>query len=445
MSSYQIEGSTEADGRGPSIWDTFCAIPGKIADGSSGAVACDSYRRWREDVALLKELGARTYRFSISWSRVIPLGGRHDPVNPAGLQYYVQLVDALLEAGIRPFITLFHWDLPEALEQRYGGLLSRDEFPLDFEHYARTVFAAIPRCRDWITFNEPWCSAILGHATGGFAPGHKSAREPWIAGHNMLVAHGRAVRVYREAFRGTDGQIGITLNGDATYPWDPADPADVAAAERKLEFSIGWFADPIYQGDYPASMRAQLGDRLPTFTDAERQLVRGSNDFYGMNHYTAHYVRHRPADWVVPEEDFGGNLDTLPTSRSGECIGPETDAVWLRPNPGGFRDLLGWISRRYGRPAIYVTENGTSVKGESDLGAASAAALSDDFRVAYYDGYIRAMAAAHKDDDVDVRGYMAWSLLDNFEWADGYKTRFGVVSVDYDDGQRRYPRRAHMR
>ncbi|EFX00728.1 beta-galactosidase [Grosmannia clavigera kw1407] len=450
--SYQIEGAPDEDGRGPSIWDTFCEIPGKIADGSSGAIACDSYRRWQDDVALLKSLGAQVYRFSISWSRVIPLGGRNDPVNHAGLDHYVRLVDALLEAGITPFITLFHWDLPDGLEKRYGGLLSHDEFPLDFEHYARTVFAAIPKCKHWITFNEPWCSSILGYSLGVFAPGRTSdrsrsavgdsAHEPWLVGHNLLVAHGRAVRAYRDDFKtaSPDGEIGITLNGDATYPWDPEDGEDVAAAQRKLEFSIAWFADPIYFGHYPESMRAQLGDRLPSFTEAERQLVQGSNDFYGMNHYTADYVRHRPGSPAV--EDFVGHLETLPVSRAGEWIGPETQSTWLRPNPGGFRTLLGWISRRYGRPRVYVTENGTSIKGENSLPTAE---VTDDvFRVRYFDEYVHAMAEAVRDDGVDVRGYMAWSLLDNFEWAEGYETRFGVTYVDYAGGQQRHPKKSAL-
>jgi beta-glucosidase len=223
--SYQIEGAPTADGRGPSIWDTFCKIPGKIADGSSGDVACDSYNRTDEDIALLKSTGAQAYRFSLCWSRIIPIGGRNDPINQAGIDFYVKFVDDLLAAGIVPMITLFHWDLPDGLEKRYGGMLNRTEFPLDFEHYAKVVFAAIPKCKHWITFNEPWCSSILGYNTGLFAPGRTSdrtksaegdsSRECWIVGHNILVAHGRAVKVYREQFKAQSngGEIGITLNG----------------------------------------------------------------------------------------------------------------------------------------------------------------------------------------------------------------------------------------
>jgi len=449
LCSYQIEGSTDVDGRGPSIWDTFCAIPGKIADGSSGVVACDSYKRTKEDIALLKELGAKCYRFSISWSRVIPLGGRNDPINQAGIDHYRQFVDDLLEAGITPFITLFHWDLPDALDKRYGGLLNKEEFTADFENYARLMFKSIPKCKHWITFNEPWCSAINGYNLGIFAPGHTSdrnkspvgdsAREPWIVGHNILIAHGKAVKVYREEFKPTQGgEIGITLNGDATYPWDPEDPADIEACDRKIEFAISWFADPIYFGDYPASMRKQLGERLPTFTEEEVALVKGSNDFYGMNHYTANYIKHRKG--TPPEDDFLGNLETLFYDKNGNCIGPETQSFWLRPNAQGFRNLLNWLSKRYNYPKIYVTENGTSLKGESDLPLEQA--LEDDFRCKYFHDYVHAMAKAVEEDGVNVKGYMAWSLLDNFEWADGYVTRFGVTYVDYKDNCKRYPKKS---
>ena len=222
--SYQIEGGATADGRGPSIWDSFCKIPGKIADGSSGDVACDSYHRTAQDIALLKQCGAKAYRFSVSWSRVIPLGGRNDPINPAGLEYYTKFVDDLLDAGITPFVTLFHWDLPDGLEKRYGGFLNKNEFVADFTNYARVMFQALPKVKHWITFNEPFCSAVLAYNVGIFAPGRSSNRklnehgdsttEPWIVGHSILIAHASAVKVYRDVFKPEHkGEIGITLNG----------------------------------------------------------------------------------------------------------------------------------------------------------------------------------------------------------------------------------------
>ncbi|EGP87922.1 unnamed protein product [Zymoseptoria tritici ST99CH_3D1] len=450
--SYQIEGGTKEGGRGPSIWDEFCSRPGKIADGSNGDVACDSYHRYKEDVALLKQLGAKAYRFSISWSRVIPLGGRNDPVNEEGLKYYQALVEELVANNITPMVTLFHWDLPQALYERYGGFLNKEEYVQDFEHYSRLMFKTLgSQVKYWITYNEPWCTSILGYSTGFFAPGHTSDRtkssigdsstEPWIVGHHILIAHAAAVKIYREEFQSSQqGVIGITLNGDWVEPWDPADSKDVEACQRKLEFSIGWFADPIYHGDYPASMRNQLGARLPAFTPAERDLIQGSNDIYGMNHYTADYVRCNDQDVPAAADDFGGHLSTSKTNKAGDSIGPETQSFWLRPHAVGFRKLLGWISERYGRPVIYVTENGTSVKGENDLSVEEI--LEDEFRAEYFRGYITEMAKAVAIDGVDVRGYMAWSLMDNFEWSEGYETRFGVTFVDYAGGQKRFPKKS---
>jgi len=448
--SYQIEGAPHEDGRADSIWDTFCRIPGKIADGTNGDVACDSYHRYKEDVALMKSLGAKAYRFSISWSRVIPLGGRDDPVNEAGLQYYIDLVDECIASGIEPMITLFHWDLPQALHDRYGGFLNKEEYTKDYVRYARVIFKAMgSKVNKWITYNEPWCSSILGYSIGQFAPGHTSdrkkspvgdaSREPWTVGHSILVSHGAAVKVYREEFKPSDGGvIGITLTGDWVEPWDADDPKDVEACERKLEFSIAWFSDPIYKGEYPASMREQLGDRLPTWSEEDRKLVLGSNDFYGMNHYTADYIKH--LDTPAEPDNFNGNLDTLKENKQGEAIGPETQSPWLRPCPHGFRKLMKWISDRNGRPIMYVTENGTSLKGENEKSMEEI--LEDDFRLKYYQDYVTAMAEAHTFDNVDVRGYMAWSLMDNFEWAEGYETRFGVCYVDYNGGQKRTPKKS---
>ena len=407
------------DGRGDSIWDTYCRIPGKIADGSDGTVACDSYYRTAEDIALLKRLGAKCYRFSLSWSRIIPVGGRNDAISQKGIDHYVKLVDDLLEAGIVPFVTLLHWDLPQGLFDRYGGFLNKNEFVADFAHYARVCYQAMPKVKDWITFNEPWCSSILGHHYGIFAPGRSSHRdrnpegdsttEPWIVGHSILNAHAQAVHIYRTEFKPTNGgQIGITLNGDWADPFDPSDPEDVKACDRKIEFAISWFADPVYFGRYPQSMRDQLGDRLPEFTAKESALIKGSNDFYGMNHYCSNFIKHKngPADPM----DHCGNLELLLKDVNGKAVGPETQSFWLQPYAPGFRKLLVWLSNRYGHPKIYVTENGTSIKGENNLSREEI--LKDDFRVEYFRTYIRAMAEAVAQDGVDVRGYMGWSLLE---------------------------------
>ncbi|CRG89300.1 beta-glucosidase [Talaromyces islandicus] len=449
---YQIEGAYDEDGRLPSIWDTFSKTPGKVEDGTNGDVACDSYHRTHEDIEILKQYGAQVYRFSLSWPRIIPLGGRNDPVNAKGLAFYSKFIDDLHAAGIEPIITLYHWDLPDELLRRYGGALNQAEFVADYANYARIVFKEFGhKVKHWITFNEPWCSSVLGYNTGKHAPGRTSdrtknpvgdgAREPWIVGKTLLVAHGTAVDIFRKEIKPTHGgEIGITLNGDWAEPWDPEDPADIEACERKIEFAISWFADPIYHGKYPDSMVKQLGDRLPAFTPEEIALVKGSNDFYGMNHYCANYIRHREGE-PVPD-DAAGNLDHLFEDKFGNPIGPETNCEWLRPNAIGFRRLLKWLSDRYGYPKIYVTENGTSIKGENDLPLQEL--LEDDFRVQYYSDYIGAMTDASAIDGVNVKMYMAWSLLDNYEWSEGYQTRFGVTFVDYKNGQKRIPKKSAL-
>jgi beta-glucosidase len=458
--SYQIEGAIKADGRGPSIWDAFCdkSVNGsKIAGDQSGVRACDSYNRTAEDIKLLQSCGAKSYRFSIAWSRIIPQGGRKDPVSQAGIDHYVKFVDDLLDAGITPMVTLFHWDLPDNLEKAYGGFLNKDEFVADFEHYARVCFRALPKVRHWITFNEPYCSTIFGYSTGTFAPGRTSDRsrnpvgdsskEPWIVAHNILIAHGAAVKTYRSEFkRDAGGVIGITLNADWALPYDSSRKADHLACERRLEFWISWFADPIYFGHYPASMIAQLGSRLPTFTPEEIALVKGSNDFYGMNHYTTNYIRARTTP--APLDDYAGNLDVLYRNNNGLWIGPQTQSTWLHPHAPGFRALLNWISDRYHpQGGIYVTENGTSIKSENSLTVLSdpnsqANILNDEFRAIYFTDYVGQMVKAVVEDGVDVRGYMAWSLMDNFEWAEGYETRFGCVFVDYETMERKPKRSA---
>ena len=365
---------------------------------------------------LLFEAEGQSFRLR---SRVIPLGGRNDPVNQKGLDYYVKLADDLLAAGIIPMVTLYHWDLPDALEKRYGGLLNKKEFVADYTNYARIIFTALPKVKHWVTFNEPWCSSIHGYSNGQFAPGHTSDRnkslvgdsstEPWIVGHNILVAHGSAVQLYRNQFKPQNGgEIGITLNGDWVEPWDPSSAEDIAACERRIEFAISWFADPIYLGKYPDSMTTQLGERLPTWDADDLRLVHGSNDFYGMNHYCANYIKHLPGPPAA--SDSLGSLDALLENKAGESIGPVTQSPWLRPYSPGFRKLLKWLTDRYGRPKIIVTENGTSVKGENDLGKEEI--LDDEFRAQYFRDYIKALVEAYTEDGVNVKGYMAWSLME---------------------------------
>jgi beta-glucosidase len=451
----QVEGAWDADGKGESIWDTFCRLPGKIIDGSSPAIATRAYDLYRQDVQLLKHLGVNSYRFSLAWSRIIPLGGKDDPVNQAGLDYYSRLVDDLLANNITPFVTLFHWDTPQALEDRYGGMLNQAKYTVDFERYARVCFTALgDRVKHWITYNEPGLYTVAGYAEGIHAPGRSSlpgrndlgnsSTEPFTVAHTELVSHAHAVDIYRREFKPTQkGVIGITLHGNYSAPYDKNDPADVCAAQRALEFEIGWFADPIYgNGDYPPSMREQLGHRLPTFTAEEKALVKGSSDFYGMNSYTTFYVQHRdsPADL----NDNKGNIISHDTNLDGVSRGKETDTAWLRSNPAGFHLLLHWIYSRYRTP-IYITENGTTAKGENDWSPSSSSkVLNDTFRQQFFEGYIGAVAKAVKE-GVDIRSYFAWTFTDNWEWSAGYTDRFGSTWVDFEsDGKERYPKKSAL-
>ncbi|EJD01909.1 glycoside hydrolase family 1 protein [Fomitiporia mediterranea MF3/22] len=441
--SFQIEGSTDVDGRGKSIWDDFSRLPGKTLDGRNGDVATDSYRLWREDIALLKQYKVKSYRFSIAWSRIIPLGGRLDPINPKGIEFYNNIINELLENGITPFVTLYHWDLPQALHDRYGGWLNKEEIVKDFTNYARVCFEAFgDRIKYWLTMNEPWCISILGYGRGVFAPGRSSDRlrspegdsstEPWIVGHNVLLAHANAVNIYRRDYKPHQrGVIGITLNGDWAIPYDDA-PENIESAQHTLDVAIGWFADPIYLGSYPAYMKSMLGARLPTFTPSEIALVHGSSDFYGMNTYTTNLTRAGGPGG----DEFQGKAEYTFTRPDGSQLGTQAHCAWLQTYAPGFRALLNYLWTRYQKP-IYVTENGFAVKDEDRMPIEQA--LQDDDRVEYFKGNCEALLAAVNEDGVDVRGYFPWSFLDNFEWADGYVTRFGVTYVNYET-QERYPK-----
>ncbi|SPO01987.1 probable beta-glucosidase [Cephalotrichum gorgonifer] len=454
--AYQIEGAVAEDGRGPSIWDTFTHLTPTRTKGANGDVACDHYHRYEEDLELLKRYGAKAYRFSIAWSRIVPLGGRDDPVNEAGIAFYNKLIDGLLEKGITPWVTLYHWDLPQGIENRYGGWLDVEESQRDFERYARVCFERFgDRVKNWITLNEPWIQSIFGYATGGNAPGRSSTNpqstagntptEPWIAGKAQIMSHARSVAAYNKDFRPTqNGQIGISLNGDFYEPWDADDDRDKEAAERRMEFHIGWFANPILapanrapflvgslKQDYPKVMRDQLGDRLPPFTPADFAILNSAEtDFYGMNYYTSQFAHHRTSP--PSENDYIGNLDELQEDKNGVSVGAESGIHWLRSCPGMFRKHLSRVYRLYGKP-IYITENGCPCPGEDKMTRAES--VEDAYRIKYFEDHLDAIGGA-TGDGADVRGYFAWSLMDNLEWSDGYGPRFGVTFTDYDTLER---------
>ncbi|KAI0945484.1 Beta-glucosidase 1A [Taiwanofungus camphoratus] len=427
--SYQIEGSTDVGGRGASIWDSFCKIPGKIRGGSNGDVATDSYRLWKEDVALLRSYGVKAYRFSLSWSRIIPIGGRNDPINDEGIAFYKGLVEELLNNGITPFVTLYHWDLPQGLHDRYGGWLNKEEIIQDYVCF--TAFGSL--VKNWITHNEPWVISVLGYYQGRFAPGHKSDAESWIVAHNLILAHAYAVKLYRDEFKAVQGgQIGITLDCHWQLPsaLDWVLCIDIEAAQRGLAFKLGRFADPIYKGYYPSRVKTIIRDRLPEFTIEEIAVVKGSSDFFGLNTYTTQVVQDGGDD------EINGRIKVGHTRKDGSQLGTQAHVAWLQSYSPGFRTLLNYLWKTYEKP-IYVTENGFAVKNENVLPVEKV--LHDIDRVHYFEGYANALLQSVHEDGVQVKGYFAWSLMDNFEWADGYETRFGVTYVDYRT-QKRYPK-----
>uniref|UniRef100_A0A2P2K1I3 Beta-glucosidase 12-like n=1 Tax=Rhizophora mucronata TaxID=61149 RepID=A0A2P2K1I3_RHIMU len=449
-SAYQYEGAAKEGGRGPSIWDTFThRFPGKIADGSNGDVAIDSYHRYKEDVGIMKQMGLDAYRFSISWSRILPNGKPSGGVNREGVTYYNNLINELLVNGIQPFVTLFHWDMPQALEDEYGGFLSPKVVD-DFRGYAETCFKEFgDRVKHWITLNEPVSYCLAGYATGSFAPGRcsdwqklnctggDSGTEPYLAAHNQLLAHAAAVKSYKEQYQATQkGLIGITLVTNWFVPLSDA-KRDHNAAKRAIDFMFGWFMDPLTNGDYPKSMRSLAGKRLPEFSEEQSQMLKGSFDFLGLNYYTANYVANSPGSNAVNASYLTDSRARLLSERNGIPIGPQAASSWLYVYPRGFRDLLLYTKKMYDNPVIYITENGIDEYNNATLTLEEA--LVDTMRIDYYYGHLSYLLRAIKK-GVNVKAYFAWSLLDNFEWASGYTVRFGINYVDYKNGLKRYPK-----
>ncbi|EPJ39112.1 putative Beta-glucosidase [Streptomyces afghaniensis 772] len=420
--SYQIEGAYDQDGRGPSIWDTFCREPGRVADGATGDVACDHYHRYREDIALLRELGVDSYRFSIAWPRIQPAGS--GPANSAGLDFYDRLVDELLASGISPAATLYHWDLPQALEDR-GGWRVR-ETAERFAEYAGVVAARLgDRVDRWITLNEPFCSAFVGYAAGAHAPGAREGRGALAAAHHLLVGHGLAVRALRAA--GTR-EVGITLNPDRLLPATDS-PADTAAVRRVGTLHNDVWFEPLFAGRYPEHEAETWGELLPSGDgsyrlDGDLGLIGVPLDFVGINYYRPITVSDAPYRDADPATRTAVDVRAEETWRDDVR---HTTMGWPVV-PHTFTDLLVDLAERYpALPPLLITENGSA---EADTRDADGR-VRDVERVDYLRSHLEALATALRA-GVDVRGYYVWSLLDNFEWARGYGQRFGIVRVDYD-------------
>ncbi len=414
-SAYQIEGSPLADGAAPSIWQRFAHTPGLVRDGDTGDVACDHYRRYRDDVALMAGLGISAYRFSISWSRVLPHGT--GPVNPAGLGFYDRLADELLRHGIAPMVTLYHWDLPAALDDR-GGWLNPD-MARWFAEYAAILFRKLDdRVELWATVNEPWVVADGGYLRGALAPGHRNLFEAPIVTHQLLRAHGAAVQAYRSEGR---HQIGLVVNLEPKHAASSL-PEDAAATQRADAYMNRQYLDPVFLGSYPPELAEIFGSAWPRWPQADFELIRQPLDFLGVNYYTRSVIRCDAQSWPVRAAAVRQPHATY------------TETGW-EVYPQGLTDILLWVKKRYGDLPLYVTENGAAFP---DPPMPSGGHLEDPLRVEYLREHLRAARAA-TEQGVDLRGYFVWSLLDNFEWALGYSKRFGIVHVDFET-QRRTPK-----
>jgi beta-glucosidase len=410
--AYQIEGAVAEDGRGPSIWDTYSHKPGTIEDGTTGDVACDHYHRWKEDVEIMKLLGVNAYRFSISWSRILPKGvGK---VNNKGLRFYSDLVDALIEAGITPFVTLHHFDLPQTLQDEGGWL--RSGIVNDFAAFADVVSAELgDRVKHWVTFNEPWELAWQGYVTGEDAPGLKLGVDAALkATHYIYLAHGTAVQALRDNV--PNGQLGIVLHLNMVEPASNR-PEDIDAAHRWELCQNRWYLDPLYKLGYPEEMMKLYGNAAPEIIQGDFEKIQTPIDFLGINNYRRSVVA------------AGNDLSPINMKRVSPP-GEYTDMGW-EVHPEGLYKILKWVHANYRVARIYVTENGASFTDS----VAPDGKIHDEKRVAYLRDHL---AFAHKamKEGVPLKGYFAWSTMDNFEWAYGNSKRFGVVYVDYKTQKR---------
>ncbi|XVE64323.1 hypothetical protein DITRI_Ditri07aG0092300 [Diplodiscus trichospermus] len=428
--AYQIEGAAYEDGKGPSVWDTFARkYPERIVDHSTGDVAVDFYHRYKDDIKLMKKIGLDSFRFSISWSRILPKGKLSGGVNPAGVQFYNNLIDKLLANGLMPFVTLIHFDHPQALEDDYDGF-SSPKIVNDFVDYADFCFKTFgDRVKHWVTMNEPngWS---IGGANGSAST---SPTESYVLAHHLLLSHAAAVKLYREKYQASqEGKIGITIITNWFIPkFDTT--ADHEAASRSLDFLFGWFVDPVIFGEYPKMMRTLVGRRLPKFTEAQAKMLKGSIDFLGVNYYTANY-----AENVPPSNTTNYANDSrakLTTDKNGVPIGTPTAVSWLFIYPKGLRELMLYIKEKYNNPPIYITENGVAEANNASLTIKEA--LKDSTRIRYLDGHLKSLLKAIQE-GVDIKGYYIWAFMDDFEWTSGYTLRFGLTFIDFKNNLTRY-------
>ncbi|KAG6555728.1 hypothetical protein Mapa_002966 [Marchantia paleacea] len=439
-SSYQVEGAVKEGGRGTAVWDTDSHTPGFTADGGNGDVACDSYHKFQEDVDILTHVGFQAYRLSIAWARIFP-DGSGTVVNQEGVDYYNRLIDAVIERGIEPWVTLYHWDLPQALEDSFGGWKSREIVPA-FETYAETCFALFgDRVKRWITINEP--TMFAGTNMGCKAPDHNcgpgnKTENLYLEGHNILLAHAAAVQIYRSKFQAAQhGIIGLVM--DIQW-WESLSNSkeDLRTHELAMALRYGWFLDPLVYGDYAKILKSFAGSILPVFSAEESQLIRQSFDFLGVNHYTSYYVTDKPTDeFVIASTYFPDSASIYyGNTRNGLRNGPQAGPRWQSIVPSGMKNVLDYVRLNYGNPVVYITENGLGERTDSSVPLSQL--LKDTTRIQFYHDYLSYLLLAMRD-GARVRGYFAWSLLDSFEWFDGYNVGFGLVAIDRKN-MTRYPK-----
>ncbi|CAN0842183.1 Beta-glucosidase 24 [Linum grandiflorum] len=443
-SSYQHEGATWEDGRRPSIWDAYThAHPEKIINGSTGDVAADFYHLYKDDIKLAKQIGFNTFRFSLSWSRILPKGKLSGGINKKGIQFYNNVTNEILAQGLEPFVSLIHMDIPLALQDEYGGFLNK-QIVSDFRDYANLCFKEFgDRVKYWTTINEPYTFARGGFDQGDLAPGRctsaknwtcddggNSSTEPYIVGHNQLLAHATAVQLYRQKYQAVQkGIIGMAMNVDWFFPYT-ASERDKKAAKRALDFNFKWFMDPMYHGDYPKSMKHYVGDRLPKFSEQESKLLKGSFDYIGINYYTSRYVLH--GDGIDSHHPNGIDSRVLLTFvRDGKVLGKKTAAPWMNIYGKGLCNLLLHIKDTYQNPSVYITENGVAEAGNY-MHPPNKAPPDDVIRISFIQDHLEAIRRALRY-GVNVKGYMVWTLVDGFEWLNGYTMRFGLHYVDFDN------------
>ncbi|CAG9333786.1 unnamed protein product [Blepharisma stoltei] len=446
IAAFQVEGAWNESGKGMSMWDYFQEFPGRIRNNYNAKVAADFYHRYPEDIELMKKLGIKHLRLSISWPRILPTGLIDSP-NPEGVKFYRNLFGALLNAGITPYVTLYHWDLPQTFNNftDKSTWLNKD-IVFKFNDYADFCFKNFgDQVKFWITFNEIKVMAWVGYGTGLHAPGRcspnfgswckeiggggNSSTEPYIVAHHAFLAHGYAVKTYREKYQKLQGgKIGMASSSTFALPYDNQNIDDINAAHRAVAFQFGWLTDPIAFGRYPEEMSSIItGNRLPNFTESESEMLKGSYDFLGFNYYTTQYAQHTGIPGINYISD--PRIKTSAFNKTGNLIGPFTNSWWVNAYAPGFRDHLNWIKKRYNDPDIYILENGISCWGEHN--ASIETGLNDACRVNYVHEYIMSMIDAIVLDKIKVKGYFLWSLIDNFEWADGFDGKFGITYVDY--------------